>query len=72
MVVCFDHADSFELDHKPRSVSNFEAYENIQNVFKILIVQIPCRGRTLELTKAMNDQILESCFQVKGETFTFC
>ena len=31
-----------------------------KNVFRILIVQIPCGGRTLDLIKDMNDQMVES------------
>ena len=54
---------------KPRAVSNFEAYGNIQKCFlNILIVQIPGLGRTLHLTKDMNDQMVEFGFQVKGES----
>ena len=48
--------------------SNLEAYWNIQNVFHILIVQIPGLGRTLHLTKDMNDQMVEFGFQGKGES----
>ena len=39
-----------------------------KNVFNILIVQIPGLGRTLHLTKDMNDQMVEFGFQVKGES----
>ena len=39
-----------------------------KNVFKILILQIPGLGRTLHLTKDMNDQMAEFDFQVKGES----
>ena len=42
-----------------------------KNVFKILIVQIPGLGRTLHLTKDMNDQMVEFGFQVKGESIHF-
>ena len=38
------------------------------NVFNILIVHIPGLGRTLHLTKDMNDQMVEFGFQVKGES----
>ena len=38
-----------------------------KNVFNILIMQIPGLGRTLHLTKDMNDQMVEFGFQVKGE-----
>ena len=34
------------------------------NVFKILIVQIPCCGRTLHLTKDMNNHMVDSHFHV--------
>ena len=37
-----------------------------KNVFKILILQIPGWGRTLHLTKDMNDLMVEFDFQVKG------
>ena len=53
---------------KPRAVSNLEVYGNIQNVLNILIVQIPGLGRTLHLTKDMNDQMVEFGFQGKGES----
>ena len=39
-----------------------------KNVFNILIVQIPGLGRTLHLTKAMNDHMVEFGVQVKGES----
>ena len=39
-----------------------------KHVFNILIVQIPDLGRTLYLTKDMNDQMVEFGFQVKGES----
>ena len=39
-----------------------------KNVFNILIVQIPGLGRTLHLTKDMNDQLVEYDFQVRGES----
>ena len=42
-----------------------------KNVFKILIVQISCWGRTLHLTKDMNDHMVDSHFQVKGEYWHF-
>ena len=35
-----------------------------KNVFKILIVQIPCWGRTLHLTNDMNAHMVDSHFQV--------
>ena len=38
---------------------------------KVLIVQIPGWGRTLHLTKDMNDQMVEFDFQVKGESWHF-
>ena len=37
-------------------------------VFNIFIVQIPGLGKTLHLTKDMNDQTVEFGFQVKGES----
>ena len=37
-------------------------------LFLILIVPIPCEGRTLELTKDMNDQMVEFVFQVNGKS----
>ena len=37
-------------------------------VLNILIVHIPGLGRTLHLTKDMNDQMVEFGFQVKGES----
>ena len=37
-------------------------------VFNILIVQIPGLGRTLHLTKDINDQMVEFDFQVNGES----
>ena len=37
---------------------DLEAYR-FKNVFNILIVQIPGLGRTLHLTKDMNDQMVE-------------
>ena len=42
-----------------------------KNVFKILIVQIPCWGRTLHLTKDMNNHMVDSHFQVKGKSWHF-
>ena len=42
-----------------------------KNVFKILIVQIRGWGRTLHLTKDMNDQMAEYDFQVRGESWHF-
>ena len=42
-----------------------------EHVFNILIVQIPGLGRTLHLTKDMNDQMVEFGFQVKGESWHF-
>ena len=39
-----------------------------KNVFKIFIVQIPCCGRTLHLTKDMNNHMVDSHFQVKGKS----
>ena len=42
-----------------------------KNVFKILIVQIPCWGRTLHLTKDMNNHMVASHFQVKGKSWHF-
>ena len=42
-----------------------------KNVFNILIVQIPCLDRILNLTKDMNDQMVELGFQVKGESWHF-
>ena len=38
-----------------------------KTVFNILIVHIPDLGRTLHLTKDMNDQMVKFGFQVKGE-----
>ena len=130
MAVCFNHADSFEIDHfdqnfqltfwlKVNNDTFFEAsilecgrYEprlgarschrylefwqdlkisiyyvnhvllvilrlmgtreihlllsvgTFKNVFKILIVQITCRGRTLHLTKDMNNHVIDSHSQV--------
>ena len=127
MTVCFNHADSFELNHfhqhfrlifwlKVNNDTVFEAgileydryeprlgarschrylefWQDLQisicyvnhvllvilrlmgtykNVFKILIVQIRCWGRTLHLTKDMNDQMVDSHFQVKRESWHFC
>ena len=40
-------------------------------VLNIFIVQIPGLGRTLHLTKDMNDQMVEFGFQVKGESWHF-
>ena len=126
MGVCFDHADSFEIDHFDQyfhlifwlKVNNdtvfeaivleYERYESplgarschnylvlwqdlkisinyvnhvllvilrrmgtFKNVFNILIVQITSLGRTLHLTKDMNDQMVEFGFQVKGESWHF-
>ena len=42
-----------------------------KNVFHILIVQTPGLGRTLHLTKDMNDQMVEFGFQGKGESWHF-
>ena len=42
-----------------------------KNVFKILIVKIPCWGRTLHLTKDVNNQMVDSHFQVKGMSWHF-
>ena len=42
-----------------------------KNVFKILIVQIPGWGKTLHLTKHMNDQMLEFDIQAKSESWHF-
>ena len=42
-----------------------------KNVFKIRIVQILCWGRTLHLTKDINDQMADSHFQVKDESWHF-
>ena len=42
-----------------------------KNVFHILIVQIPGLGRTLHLTKDMNDQMVEFGFQGKVESWHF-
>ena len=42
-----------------------------KNVFKILIVQIPCWGRTLHLTKDMNNHMVDSHFQIKGKSWHF-
>ena len=39
-----------------------------KNVFNILIVQILCSGMTLHLTKDMNAHMVDSHFQVKGES----
>ena len=41
------------------------------NAFKILIVQIPCWGRTLHLTKDIINQRVNSHFQVKGKSWHF-
>ena len=41
------------------------------NVFKILIVQILCWGRTLHLTKDINNHMVDSHFQVKGKSWHF-
>ena len=43
-------------------------HENKGRVFNIPIVQIPGLGRTLHLTKDMNDQMVEFSFQVKVES----
>ena len=127
MGVCFDHADSFEIDHfdqnfqfifwlkvnkdtvSEASILEYDRYEprlgarschryvefwhdlkisiyyvnhvllvilrlmgTFKNVFKILIVQIPCWGRTLHLTKDMNNHMVDSYFQVKGKSWHFC
>ena len=58
---------------KPRSVSNFEAYENIQKCFfkDSISVQIPGWGRTLHLANDMNDQMIEFDIQIKGESWHF-
>ena len=126
MGVCFDHADSFEIDHfdqnfqfifwlkvnkdtvSEASILEYDRYEprlgarschryvefwhdlkisiyyvnhvllvilrlmgTFKNVFKILIVQIPCWGRTLHLTKDMNNHMVDSYFQVKGKSWHF-
>ena len=42
-----------------------------KNVFKIRIVHIPCGGRILDLTKDINHQMVESGFQVKGDSGHF-
>ena len=39
-----------------------------KKVFKIFNVQIPGIGRTLHLTKDINDQMVEFGFHVKGES----
>ena len=126
MAVCFNHADSFELDHfdqnlqlifwlkvnkdtvSEASILEYDRYEprlgarschrylefwkhlkisiyyvnhallvilrlmgTFKNVFNILIVQIPCWGRTLHLTKDMNNHMVDSHFQVKGQSWHF-
>ena len=126
MAVCFNHADSFKLDHfdqsfqlifwlkvnkdtvSEASILEYDRYEprlgarschrylefwqdlkistyyeshvllvilrfmgTFKNVFKILIVQIPCWGWTLHLTKDMNDHMVDSHFQVKGDSWHF-
>ena len=57
--------------HKPCAVSDFEAYRNIQKKFEIRIVQISGWGRTLHLTKDMNDLMVEFDISVKGESWHF-
>ena len=42
-----------------------------KNVFNVLIVQILCSGMTLHLTKDMNAHMVDSHFQVKGESCHF-
>ena len=49
----------------PRSMTG---PENRHTSIHILIVQIPGLGRTLHLTKDMNDQMVEFGFQGKGES----
>ena len=126
MAVCFNHADSFSLDHFDQnfhlifwlkvnndtvfeaSILEYDRYEpplgarschrylefwqdlkisiyyvnhvllemlrlmgTLKNVFKIPIVQIPCWGRFLHLTKDMNNHIVYSHFQVKGKSWHF-
>ena len=51
-----------QLLRKPRAVSNCKANGNIKNVFKIFIVQIPGWGRTMDLTKDMNVQMVQFDF----------
>ena len=46
----------------------FRRMGTFKNVFELRIVQVPCGGRTLDLTKDMNGQMEESDFQVKGES----
>ena len=46
----------------------FRHMGTFKNVFNILIVQIPGLGRTLHLTKDINDQMVEFGFQVKDES----
>ena len=114
--VCFNHADSFEIDHfdqnfhlifwlkvnkdtvSEASILEYDRYKprlgarschkylyyvkhvlivilrlmgTFKNVFRISIVQIPCCGWTLHLTKDMNDQMVDSHFQVKGDSCHF-
>ena len=126
MAVCFNHADSFSLDHFDQnfhvifwlklnndtvfeaSILEYDRYEPplgarschrylefwqdleisiyyvnhmlleilrlmgaFKNVFKILIVVIPCWGRILHLTKDMNNHMVDSHYQVKGKSWDF-
>ena len=126
MAACFNHADSFVLDHFDQnyhlifwlkvnndtvfetSISEYNWYEllfgarschrylefwhdlkisiyyvnhlllvilrlmgTFKNVFKILIGQIPCWGRTLHLPKYMNDHMVDFHFHVKGKSWHF-
>ena len=49
----------------------FRHMGTFKKVFNILIVQIPGLGRTLHLSKDINDQMVEFGFQVKGESWHF-
>ena len=113
MAVCFNHADSFSLDHfdqnlhlifwlKLNNDTVFEAsileydrrepplgarschrylefwqdlkisiYYVNHVLLEILIVQIRGWGRTLHLTKDMNNHMVDPHFQVKGESWHF-
>ena len=38
-----------------------------KNVLKILVVQVPCGGRDLDLAKDISNQMVELDFQLKDE-----
>ena len=79
LAVCFDNADSFEQDHFDQfshlifwliydANHGLLVITRLTGTFKNVLKYSSCRSHVVDLTKDINDQIVESDLQVKDES----